>query len=374
MKRLLTSARLLAVVLLLVAADPTARAEDSFSPVAAKVNKKLAKLFGSGGFRGLAHYGTGVVVSSDGYVLTVYSHLLDTQDLRVHLWDGTRYHAKVVAIEPELDVALIKLDAGKDKVELSEDQYFDVAAAAKSPLVEPGTGVLAFSNQFEIATRGEPLSVQRGVISAYTVLHGRIGIYEASYTGDTYVIDAITNNPGAAGGALTTRKGQLLGLIGKELRNELTNTWINYAVPISATREVVQKDGKKVTVSILELIEKKDKYKPADTDPKAQGGGGYTGIVLVPNVVELTPPYVEEVEPNSPAAKAGLKPDDLIVYVDGLPVASIQKFLDVLKRYRPKTEIKLEVRRGDKLSTVSLVLGDLPAAKIPRKKPAEDDK
>jgi serine protease Do len=374
MKRLLTSARLLAVALLIVAATPTARAEDSFSPVAAKVNKKLAKLFGSGGFRGLAHYGTGVVVSSDGYVLTVYSHLLDTQDLRVHLWDGTRYHAKVVAIEPELDIALIKLDAGKDKVELSEDQYFDVPTAAKSPLVEPGTGVLAFSNQFEIATRGEPLSVQRGVISAYTVLHGRIGIYEASYTGDVYVIDAITNNPGAAGGALTTRKGQLLGLIGKELRNELTNTWINYAVPIGATREVVQKDGKKVTVSILELVEKKDKYKPADTDPKAQGGGGYTGIVLVPNVVELTPPYVEEVEPNSPAAKAGLKPDDLIVYVDGLPVASIQKFLDVLKRYRPKTEIKLEVRRGDKLSTVSLVLGDLPATKIPRKKPAEDDK
>jgi serine protease Do len=375
MKRLLTLSRLVGVVAaLLLAISSTVRAEDSFAQVAEKVNKKLAKLFGSGGFRGLAHYGTGVVVSSDGYVLTIYSHLLDTQDLRVHLWDGIRYHAKVVAIEPELDVALVKIDAGKDKLELGEDQYFDVAQAAKHPLAEPGTGVLAFSNQFEIATRGEPMSVQRGVISAYTKLHGRIGIYEASYTGDVYVIDAITNNPGAAGGVVTSRKGELLGLIGKELRNELTNTWINYAVPINATREVIQKDGKKVAVSILDLVEKKDKYKPADTDPKAQGGGGYTGIVLVPNVVELTPPYVEEVEPNSPAAKAGLKPDDLIVYVDGLPVASIQKFQEVLKRYRPKTEIKLEVRRGDKLSTVSLTLGELPPTKIPRRKPVEEDK
>ena len=92
--------------------------------------------------------------------------------------------------------------------------------------------------------------------------YGRIGIFEAPYTGDVYVIDAITNNPGAAGGVLTTRKGELLGLIGKELRNELTDTWINYAMPIDAKIEVHQADDKTVTVSILDLVEKKEKYKP----------------------------------------------------------------------------------------------------------------
>src|SRR4051794_21050162 len=198
-----------------------ARADQSFAEVHDKVNQKLVKLFGSGGIKGLASYGTGVIVSPDGYILTIYSHLLDTQDLRVHLADGTRYHAKVVATEPELDIALVKIGDEKNKVE--DLPYFDVFEAAKQPLAEPGTHVLAFSNQFQIATRDEPMSIQRGVVAAYARLHGRIGIFEAPFTGNVYVVDAITNNPGAAGGALTTRKGQLLGLIGKELRNELTN-------------------------------------------------------------------------------------------------------------------------------------------------------
>src|SRR5205807_8857615 len=126
----------------------------------------------------------------------------------------------VVAFEPELDVALVKIGTNQDKVVIDDDGYFDAVEAARRPVAEPGTGVLAFSNQFQIATRDEPLSVQRGVIAAYSRLYGRIGIFEATYRGDVYVLDAITNNPGAAGGALTTRKGELLGLIGKELRNE----------------------------------------------------------------------------------------------------------------------------------------------------------
>src|SRR6185312_5908378 len=138
----------------------TARAEESFAKVSEKVNPKLVKLFGSGGIRGLASYGTGILVSPDGYILTVNSHILDTRDLRVHLYDGTRYHARIVAIEPELDIALVKI--GDDKVKVEDQPYFDVIEAAKRAPVEPGTGVLAFSNQFQIATRDEPMSVQRG--------------------------------------------------------------------------------------------------------------------------------------------------------------------------------------------------------------------
>src|SRR5262245_19449924 len=212
------------------------RADDSFAAVADQVNQKLCKLFGSGGIRGLASYGSGVVVSPDGYILTVASHLLDTQDLRVHLYDGGRYHAKVVAIEPELDVALVKIGDRKEKVE--DLPYFDVTAAAKKPVIGPGTHILGFSNEFQIATRDQPMSVQHGVVAAFARLHGRSGIFEAAYKGNVYVVDAITNNAGAGGGVVTTRKGELLGIIGKELRNELTNTWINYAVPIGARVEV----------------------------------------------------------------------------------------------------------------------------------------
>src|SRR5262249_59988166 len=93
----------LAALLLSAAAAPAQN--PSLATVAEEVNPKLVKLFGSGGFRGLTAYGTGVVVSPDGYVLTVASPMLDTPDLRVHLYDGRRLHAKVIVTEPELDVA-----------------------------------------------------------------------------------------------------------------------------------------------------------------------------------------------------------------------------------------------------------------------------
>ncbi len=355
MKQLITTALTLALTL----GGAFVRADDSFAQVSQEVNQKMVKVFGAGGLKGLASYGTGFMVSPDGYILTANSHILDTQDLRVHTYDGTRYHAKLVCIEPELDVALIKIGNDKDKVD--DMPFFDINEAFRRPTVETGTGILAFSNLFNIAVRNEEMSVQRGVVAAYSRLHGRSGIFEAPYTGFVYVIDAITNGPGAAGGALTTRKGELVGIVGKELRNELTNTWINYAIPINAVVDVT-KDNKTIKVSVLDLIDQKEKYKSSydPNKPKNQGGGGYSGIVLVPNVVERTPPYVDGIMLDSPAARAGLKPDDLIVYVEGLPVNSIQVYQEMMDRYRPGTEVKLDVRRGEKFHTLTLKLADQP--------------
>jgi serine protease Do len=341
--------RPLAVAAILLPAPVSVHAEQSFAETARDVNQKLVKLFGSGGFQRLASYGTGVVISPDGYVLTVASHILDTQDLRVHTYDGRRLHAKVIVVEPELDVALVKIDKADDL------PFFDIVAAAKAPLVETGTGILAFSNLFQIATMDEPMSVQRGVISAYSKLLARKGVNEAPFNGDVYFIDAITNNPGAGGGVITTRKGELIGLIGKELKNTQSETWINYATPISAKIDVRNGDQTR-TISILEIVENKEKYKPIGKRDKKESFGGYTGIVLVPNVVERTPPYVEEVEPNSPAARSGMRPDDLIVYIDGLQVVSIKEFKEIIDTVRPDTEVKLEVRRGDKLTTLTVKL------------------
>ena len=216
---------------------------------------------------------------------------------------------------------------------------------------EPGTGILAFSNQFQIATRDEPMSVQRGVIAAYSKLYGRIGIFEAPYTGNVYVIDAITNNPGAGGGVITTRKGELLGIIGKELRNELTDTWINYAVPIQRHgRGASARTARRRPSASLDVVDEEGEVQRRHRK-RGQGrdSGGYHGIVLVPNVVERTPPYIEEVVPDSPADKARLKPDDLIVYVDGLPVPDINAFKEILGTLRARHEVKLEIQRGDKL-------------------------
>ena len=188
------------------------------------------------------------------------------------------------------------------------------------------------------------------------------------------MVDAITNNPGAGGGVITTRKGELVGLIGRELRNELTNTWMNYCVPFNATAETPGKDGKKIRTSILDLWEKKEKYNPVKINLDKKRGGGYTGIVLVHNVLEFTPPYVEQVDPGSPAAKAGLKADDLIVYMDGLPINNIQAFKEMIELYRPGDTIKLEVERARKLTTVSIKLEEHKKKKTPDKDKTEKDK
>ena len=120
-----------------------------------------------------------------------------------------------------------------------------------------------------------------------------------------YIVDAIINNPGAAGGVLTTRKGELIGLIGKELRNTLTDTWVNYAMPINELTDFATKAMHGDYKPIARPEEKKLDDKKA-----------FHGIVLVPDVLASgTPPYVEEVMPGSPAAQAGIKVDDLIVFL-----------------------------------------------------------
>jgi serine protease Do len=360
-------------------------AADPFNELAEQTNKKLVKLFGAGGFSRLNNFGTGIIISKDGYVLTVASQLLDTSDLVVHLHDGQRMKAQVVVVEPELDAAIVKIRAEGKKLEepLGFDlPYFDFAEAARRPHAEVGDWVLALSNTFEIALRDEPLSLQRGVVMAYTKLAGRRGVFEFPYTGDVYVTDTIMNNPGAAGGALVDRRGNLLGIIGREIKNSLSDTWMNYAIPVNAKVEikiketVKDKDGKEheeektITVTMAEFIAKgmKGEYKPVKRPTLIAGEGGYHGIIFVPNVLERTPAYVEDIVSGSPAAKAGIRPDDLISFVDGEPIVSIKAFHEWMKKNtRPGQMIRIEVRRGEALQTIEMNLGTPPAKPVPPK-------
>jgi serine protease Do len=378
---LVAAAAALASPARLTAADPLADAVE-------KSNKKLVKLFGAGGFSRLNNYGTGIVISKEGHILTVASQLLDTSDLVVHLYDGQRLKAQVLVTEPLLDVALVKVKVEGKKIDeptgLDLD-YFDFDAAVKRGPAQPGDWIVGLSNTFEIALRDEPLSVQRGVISAYTKMAGRRGIFEFPYTGDVYVVDAITNNPGAAGGALLTRRGELLGIIGREIKNTLSDTWMNYAIPVGAKTVVKEKvtvkdkDGKDVEeerdreLSMPEFVTlaMQGKYKPVKHNKVIGGQGGYHGIIFVPNVLERTPAYIEDVVPGSPADRAGLRADDLVSFVDGEPIVSIKAFEEyVRKNTRADTVIRLEVRRGEALQTVELKLGAHPARPAPPTPPA----
>jgi S1-C subfamily serine protease len=344
---------------LLFLVSTVALAQQPVTPVTEQVNRKLVKLYGIGGFKGLPSYGTGFLVSPAGHILTVNNHILNTPDVIVHLYDGRLYRAQVVAKEPELDVALLRID---EKVQGLP--YFNVAEAAARPLAAQGDWVLAFSNQFNIATRDEPMSVQHGVIAAHTELRGRRGIFEAPFTGPVYFIDVIANNPGAAGGVITTRRGELLGILGRELKNTLSDSWINYAVPLQAKAEIVRND-KKETVDIAGFVREAiaGKYHQSTEKKREQHAGGYHGIILVPNVVTATPPYVEDVVPGSPAAKAGLRPDDLIIYIDGDLVPSIKTFRDIARATPPGTDMRFEVQRGNRLVSLTLKMGEQPKKK-----------
>src|SRR5262249_34988026 len=145
------------------------------------------------------------------------------------------------------------------------------------------------------------------------------GVFESPYRGNVYVLDAMTNNPGAAGGALINSHGELLAMLGKELRSAQNNIWLNYAIPIDELRDSVDK--------ILS-----GKFTPTNEEPDLQPDEAVDlaklGLVLVPDVLERTPPYVELVRADSPAQKADIRPDDLIVFVGENLVHSCKGFRD----------------------------------------------
>jgi S1-C subfamily serine protease len=336
-------------------------AQETFTPAAKEVNKKMVKLFGAGGIKGMPSYGTGFLVSPDGYILTVNNHILNTPDLRVHLHDGRNYNAKVVSREPELDVALLKIDSDVDKL-----PYFDVPKEAAKPMAETGDWILCHSNQFKIGTRSEPMSVQRGDVLAVAALKARRGVFDAPFDGTVYFIDTVACNPGAAGGVVTSRKGDLLGILGRELKSKLSDTWINYAIPINATVDVVQDDGTKEKVDFKRFVREgmDGKYKEFTGKKRVKEGHDvYHGILLVANAVSVTPPYIEEVIPGSPAARAKLQADDLIVYVDGELVPSVKAFRDIIRQTNPGMILQLEIQRGNQLKTIKLTLEDMPKSK-----------
>lgn len=323
----------------LVICSQNASAQSSRDSITAAL-PKVVKIFGAGGIKQLYSYSTGFLVSAEGHIVTVWSTVLDGDIVNVVLADGRRYEGKVLGAEPQLDLAVLKIEA-------EGLPFFDLAEATAAA---PGTRVLGFSNMFKVAVGDEQVSVLHGVIAAKTTLAARRGVFEVPYHGPVYVVDAITNNPGAGGGVLTSWDGRLLGMIGKELRNSQTNTWVNYVMPISELRQAIEEiisgkftakraaDGDDVSASA-----QPNRYRATDF-----------GIVMIPEVVVRTPAFIDRIVPGSAAMEAGLRPNDLVLFVGEELIQSVRLMKDELGRLESGGKLRLVVRRGDQLLTVEL--------------------
>src|SRR5581483_1793783 len=107
----------------------------------ARVEPNIVKIWGAGGYRGLESYQSGILISAEGHILTVWSYVLDTDYITATLNDGTRYDAKLLAADPRLELAVLKVEA-------RDLPHFDLHAAVDAPA---GSRVLAFSNLFGVA-------------------------------------------------------------------------------------------------------------------------------------------------------------------------------------------------------------------------------
>jgi serine protease Do len=306
-----------------------------FVSVVAQVQPKMVKINGSGGFRGLESYQSGFLISSEGHILTVWSHVLDSDVVIATLHDGQSFEARLLGYDPRTEIAILKLDV----VELP---FFDIEAAVP---VQVGEKVLAFSNLYGVATGNESTSVLHGIVTAATRLSARSGATKINYQGEIYVVDAMTNNPGAAGGAMTNRLGQLTGMIGKELKDSQTNTWLNFAIPISELAGAIGdiRSGKMI-------VDSTSSRKP----PREPMSDRLLGFVLVPDVIARTPPFIDQVTPGSPFDRAGIQRDDLIVEINGRLTPSCKDVSQLLSQIDRDATINVTIQRGRTFLSVEI--------------------
>ncbi|MEP0426007.1 MAG: S1C family serine protease [Rhodopirellula bahusiensis] len=306
-------------------------AQPSMARPSDQAQPKMVKVYGAGGLSGLEAYQSGFLVSPAGHIATAWSYVLDVDPV-VILHDGRRFESKIVGFEPALELAVLKIEA--------DDLSFFPIPETNS--ISWGDPVLAVSNLFGIATGNEPASVMQGRVAAKTKLDARRGTFQTPYRGEVLLLDLVANNPGAAGGALINPAGEFLGMLGKELRDRKTGVWLNYAIPADVLRQPIGDiiAGRKTTLP--------DESNPVLPREKSHSPTSL-GIGLIPDVLENTPAYIDFIEKESTADRVDLRPDDLIVLVNGRRVSHQRAFRDLLRRIDRRDQVALVVQRDNEI-------------------------
>jgi serine protease Do len=302
--------------------------DESLDALIAGAQQKMVKIFGATAGR-VEGYGTGVLVSNNGLIVTAQGVYLDGPQVRVILADGTEHVATILRRDRMVQLALLKIDC-------ESPSYFDLST---DPGSQKGDWILAISNAFKVADQDEPLSVTMGNIGLQSSIDARLNQRDVAYRGDIVLLDAITSNPGAAGGAVINLEGKLVGTIGKIINSSETNTRLNYAVPakiIAAFVAGTYKSDDQATVQAAPA-------KPADL-----------GIKLFSLAGRKNPAYIDRVVPNGPADKVGLTTDDLIITIAGEKVGTIIEYEAAVSKLFPGEEVLMVVKRGSKILQVPI--------------------
>jgi len=315
----------------------------SAGDVVAGAARRVVKVYGAGGFRGLEAYQSGLLVSPEGHVVTAMSTVLDSDQIDCVLDDGRRYTATLVGIDPRRELAVLSLDA-------EELPCFELPnESAEIRLTTAGSRVFALSNLFGVAAGDERVSVQHGVVSAVVPLEARRGSYEAVYDGDVYLLDFTVNNPGSPGGALVDVGGRLIGILGKELRSSASGTWLNYSLPV----------GEVAAAYRAILSGESGGLAPPPRDDSGPFDPIALGVVLVPDLFDKTPPFVETVVAGTAAERAGLRSDDLVIAIAGRSVTSRATLERALAAIREGDSVRLTLVRDGRV--IEADLGPKPA-------------
>jgi len=268
--------------------------------------------------------GSGVIISSDGYVMT-NNHVVDgSTELKVTLSDKRQMTAKVIGTDAKTDIALLKLDA--------KDLPF--VKLGSSADVEVGDIALAIGNPFGIGQ-----TVTMGIISA----KGRGGFGIEDY--EDFIQTDASINPGNSGGALIDMKGELIGINTAILSPNGGNQGVGFAVPIDMARQVMTqlKEHGSVTRAYIGVTVR-------DVTPELAAQLGIksdNGALIV------------DVTPDGPADKAGLHKDDVIVSLNGKRVD--QRGLRLATALMtPGAKVDLGVIHAGSERSISVNLGTMP--------------